>query len=260
LCTKKASNGQVVLAASAALAVFDELSSYAVVIKDKNCRFGVSVFLSTELLHDIPAGSEVIVAVNAVKVGRTLGFIDMKMLDKDNRLVAHGRHIKYLPMGWIWDIFTHPSISPYSFPLLESLSSNEAFNNSYVGRKLGEALLGADNNGIASPGAAASSESAAEVVSSTFEMLDVRPAEVASSGDGDGGGGCAGSSDGYDLNVTPQMCNMMGSLHGGALAMAIESSAAQYKKKKTSPDHRSDITCIEIQYLSAVKVRLSFIL
>ena len=225
--------------------MFDELSSYAVVIKDKTCRFGVSVFLSTELVHDIPAGSEVIVAVNAVKVGRTLGFIDMKMLDKDNRLVAHGRHIKYLPMGWIWDMFTHPSISPYSFPLVENLGSNEAFNNSYVGRMLGEALLGAGNKAISSS-SASTSEAATDVVSSTFEMLDVQPAGTRLQGQGGA----------YDLTVKPQMCNMMGALHGGALAMAIESSAAQEKRKKTSPDHGSDITCIEIHYLSAVKVRV----
>ena len=55
LCVKKP-DGTIGLPASATLALFDELSSYAAVIKDRTCRFGVSVFLTTELVGDIPAG------------------------------------------------------------------------------------------------------------------------------------------------------------------------------------------------------------
>ena len=165
LCVKKP-DGTIGLPASATLALFDELSSYAAVIKDRTCRFGVSVFLTTELVGDIPAGrwlstpypidwslstphsliltlshsvmhlnlcvfacypplslpppppphpsplsptcSDVIVSVKATKIGKTLGFITMEMFDSQDRLVAHGRHIKYAVMTCRVRHYQHP--------------------------------------------------------------------------------------------------------------------------------------------------------
>ena len=103
---------------SSALAVFDELSSYAFVVKDKTCRFGVSVFLSTEILHTIPAGKDVIIIAKANKIGKILGFATMEMYDRNGLLLARGEHIKHLPMGSIWDFIARFFLSPAILPIL----------------------------------------------------------------------------------------------------------------------------------------------
>jgi hypothetical protein len=94
------------------LAVFDELSSYSFVVKDRTCRFGVSVYLSTEILHPIPAGRDVLILTKATKIGKTLGFATMEMFDADGLLLARGEHIKYLPMGPMWDLMANLVLSP----------------------------------------------------------------------------------------------------------------------------------------------------
>lgn len=40
------------------------------------------------------------------------------MYREDGKLAARGRHVKYLPMGWIWDLGQHPLL----FSLFRSLS------------------------------------------------------------------------------------------------------------------------------------------
>jgi hypothetical protein len=94
------------------LAVFDELSSYSFVVKDRTCRFGVSVYLSTEILQPIPAGRDVLILTKATKIGKTLGFATMEMFDADGLLLARGEHIKYLPMGPMWDFMANLVLSP----------------------------------------------------------------------------------------------------------------------------------------------------
>lgn len=100
------------------MAVFDELSSYAFVVKDSTCRFGVSVYLSTEILHTIPAGKDVIIITKANKIGKTLGFATMEMFDKNGLLLARGEHIKYLPMGPLWNFTAKLLLSPFVLPIL----------------------------------------------------------------------------------------------------------------------------------------------
>ena len=100
------------------MAVFDELSSYAFVVKDSTCRFGVSVYLSTEILHTIPAGKDVIIVAKANKVGKTLGFATMEMFDRNGLLLARGEHIKHLPMGHIWDFTAKLLLSPFILPII----------------------------------------------------------------------------------------------------------------------------------------------
>jgi len=238
LCVEKG-KGAAVLPVSATLCVFDEFSSYAVVTKDKTCRFGVSVHLAVEVLADIPAGSDVFVEVSAEKVGKTLGFIKMEMLDADRRLVAHGCHIKFLPMGPWWDLFAHPWVSPYSFPLIDWLSNNPAVANSWIGRRINDALLAGGNKALTGEGEAAESDA----VGSTFRLLGVSPdAQAAAAA--------------YSLRVRPALCNMVGQLHGGALAMAIESAATQHHAATSSSSSSSSsafISKMEIQYLSAMK-------
>ena len=103
---------------SSALAVFDELSSYAIVTQDRTCRFGVSVYLSTEILESIQAGTDVIITAKAKKIGKILGFATMEMRDLEGSLLARGDHIKHLPMGYMWDFLAQFMQNRYILPIL----------------------------------------------------------------------------------------------------------------------------------------------
>ena len=219
------------MSTSATLAVFDELSSYAFMVKDKTCRIGVSVLLSTEILRECPADSDVIVEVEAIKIGKTLGFAIMEMRDSEGLLLARGRHIKYLPMGPLWDLFAHPAVSHLTFPFLERIANTPWVRNSSVYKKLMEAMSGGRNSSSAThytppdPG-----------VGQVFQSLGVTPL-------------CDSS---FTMHVTPSVCNMIGRLHGGALAMAVE-QAVNMKYGTNDSDGRR-IVKLEIEYLSAMKV------
>ena len=110
--------------------MFDELSSYAFVTQDRTCRFGVSVYLSTEILQSIPAGTDVIVTAKAKKIGRTLGFATMEMHDLEGSLLARGDHIKHLPMGFMWDFLAQFMQSRFVLPII--LKHGESLNKMKV--------------------------------------------------------------------------------------------------------------------------------
>ena len=81
-------------------------------------RFGVSVYLSTEILRSISPGADVIIVAKASKVGSTLGFATMEMYDTGGLLLARGDHIKHLPMGSMWDLMAKFVLSPFVLPIL----------------------------------------------------------------------------------------------------------------------------------------------
>ena len=80
-------------------------------------RFGVSVYLSTEILQAVPPGTDVIIIAKASKVGSTLGFATMEMYDTGGQLLARGDHIKHLPMGPMWDLMAKFVLSPLILPI-----------------------------------------------------------------------------------------------------------------------------------------------
>lgn len=98
--------------------MFDELSSYAFVTQDRTRRFGVSVYLSTEILQSIPAGTDVIITAKAKKIGKTLGFATMEMHNLEGSLLARGDHIKHLPMGFMWDFLAQFLQSRFVLPII----------------------------------------------------------------------------------------------------------------------------------------------
>ena len=81
-------------------------------------RFGVSVYLSTEILQAIAPGTDVIIVAKASKVGSTLGFATMEMYDTGGSLLARGDHIKHLPMGSMWDLMAKLVLSPFVLPII----------------------------------------------------------------------------------------------------------------------------------------------
>lgn len=93
------------LSVSSATAIFDELSTVGFMAFDKSVRWGVSVHLETKLFHNIEEGEEIILDMKYTKIGKTLGFCDLHLFNANNPevMVGKGRHIKFLPVSWLWD-------------------------------------------------------------------------------------------------------------------------------------------------------------
>lgn len=120
------------------LAIFDELSSLSLIAQDKNRRGGVSVYLSGKLEESCRITDSVIVTINCKKIGKSLGFCELTMHDSNSvndvscnseseapvgiikgKLLASGFHIKYLPLGTMWDMLINSRTLPFVVPLCE---------------------------------------------------------------------------------------------------------------------------------------------
>jgi len=81
---------------------------------DKTCRGGVSLQLSAETVSNSKAEDEITVTSKVDKIGKYVGFCTMEMHDKSSgSLLAKGKHIKFMPMGLVWDIIASPRILHY---------------------------------------------------------------------------------------------------------------------------------------------------
>ena len=88
------------MTASAALAVFDELSTAGLLALDKKVRPGVSVNLSTQLLRAAKAGESIDVNISYEKIGRSIAFSSVEMLNEKSQVVATGRVSSLVKSIW----------------------------------------------------------------------------------------------------------------------------------------------------------------
>ena len=104
------------LGLGAVVALFDEVSTFGIMERDRTHRWGVSVSLSATRHGDEPlpsAGEKVRISSRTVRLGRTLGFCDCALESEDGALLASGRHTKYLPTGIpLWDVLMAPPFRP----------------------------------------------------------------------------------------------------------------------------------------------------
>lgn len=234
----------------AVLAVFDELSTYALMLKDNTARPGVSVHLSAELLSDVSAHSTVFIESCALKVGRSLGFCEVEMRTSDGLLVARGQHVKYLPMGRMWELLAGPSLLPYVVQGYRRLAAAREHGGGVMGW-LGRTLLGEQK---AQPPRLPDSPGA------VYESLGLRepphPHEPVQEGERlepDAEWSTFSQVPRFYLPNVASLGNLGGSLHGGAVAMAAELAARLSNKKMLAAGRR--MTSMEVQYLSAIKGR-----
>ena len=91
---------------SGIIALIDDLTTYATIIKDSKSRPGISIHLSASLtpygLMNLPTpGNELDVYVKVVKIGKRLGFLDAFVVCTDtNCIIATGKHTKFLDVGF----------------------------------------------------------------------------------------------------------------------------------------------------------------
>lgn len=213
-----------VFSTSAILAVFDQVSTYGFMVLDhKSRRPGVSVHLSCEVLQPTAKSGDVVDIVTRIdKLGKNLGFATVEMVDAKGQVLAVGKHIKFLPMGSIWNVLFSPMILPVTMMVFETfiLKKSKASYNK---------------------------QSAASVHSGLGLQL-VSNTSDSSSRDKLASQECT-------MTVGKEHQNPLGVMHGGALTMGIEESLrllaedepgdgkGQYKAMKS----------MEVRYLSGMK-------
>mmetsp|Transcript_19902 Transcript_19902/g.45197 ORF Transcript_19902/g.45197 Transcript_19902/m.45197 type:complete len:262 (-) Transcript_19902:463-1248(-) len=106
---------------SAFAALFDEISTWAIVGAERNrsMRPGVSTYLSAHLgqggLDGLgqELGDTIDFEVDVIKVGRTMAFANISAIDLESgAVICTGRHTKYLPMGLFYETMFHKKVLP----------------------------------------------------------------------------------------------------------------------------------------------------
>lgn len=255
LCRRVNGMLQPILSTAAALAVLDEVSTYSFILKDRTCRGGVSVHLTTEMLSPCVAGESVVIHTRLRKLGKTLGFCDFEMVSADKsksgQVIARGQHIKHLPLGGAWDAIASPTLLPLVL-------------------RLHDLLFDGNNNAPTTPWARWFTRWAFGGVNSSdlkqvsgeggvFKAVALQPV----------GRGAKGSVVNR-FESTPAMNNVLGKLHGGAVAVALETAALTsyrifHDEQQTHADlgarqtlsHPDDVflSSMSVRYLDALKVR-----
>lgn len=238
------SENRLILSTSAVLAIFDELSTYTLLLEDKTSRPGVSVDLSVDVIQPAFAGEEVVIVTRSDKIGKILAFssIEMRRGGKDGDLLARGKHVKYLPMGWLFETVVS------SF-----LASIVLFFYSLF---YGKFRTPVDHLFSTSSTASPSSTTLDPLLSkaqAVFEVLEIKENE--NPVDRKAFGGEEGDVGLYDFRVKKQLTNLLGSLHGGAVATSVEDAARKYKlSRQPQLEPYLRLKSLTIRYMSAMKV------
>lgn len=73
----------------------DDAGTVAIMSADRNNRPGVTTDLNVSYLRPAKAGAEVVAKAKVLKIGRTLGFVEVDITSGD-QLVAQGRMTKFM--------------------------------------------------------------------------------------------------------------------------------------------------------------------
>ena len=76
----------------------DSVSTYAIATTKEN-KFGVSVDLNVSFISAAFLGEKVIIESEVLRTGKNLAYANTNILKEDGKLVATGRHTKYLNFG-----------------------------------------------------------------------------------------------------------------------------------------------------------------
>eukprot|EP00598_Pedospumella_elongata_P010230 CAMPEP_0184989812 /NCGR_PEP_ID=MMETSP1098-20130426/30268_1 /TAXON_ID=89044 /ORGANISM="Spumella elongata, Strain CCAP 955/1" /LENGTH=366 /DNA_ID=CAMNT_0027514891 /DNA_START=65 /DNA_END=1165 /DNA_ORIENTATION=+ len=263
-------DGEAQFSSGAIMAAFDEISTYATIMQDKTHRPGLSLHLSTEIIKNVNAGDEVTFLTHADKLGKTLGFCSMEMLNSKGELVARGKHIRYLQMGFSFDLITKPWALPWALKFYETFYGKKTDAMATTGETAGKGehifrkplhfpeldglgrvfeLLGLTKvDPTETAQALPAVRSAEDSLLYCSEDGRADPAQVAV----------------YGLTVRPIVCNMLGSMHGGAVACAVEQACLLSRARNTNQKgelsgpagvYETDcfVSSVEVRYISAMK-------
>lgn len=250
------SDGSSFFTASAILALLDDFSSYALMLQDRNHRPGVSVTLDTEIIRLCHAGEKVRLVSRCDKIGKSVAFCSMEILSLKGDVLARGKHIKYVKMGFGWDLLTSFLLFPIVLMILEYLiaskkkkdkgkqaeSSDAGAASNQVGKVFEDLRLAA----VADPSALfADADQSTDVEHKKPKKRKQLPV-------------FATDEHCFAIKVTRATSNVLGHMHGGAVAAAAEEACVQMASNSSNnPTGRID--SIQVSYISPMKVRFPFI-
>lgn len=216
------------LSVSAATAIFDELSTVGFMAFDKSVRWGVSVHLETKLFQNIEEGEEMILDMKYTKIGKTLGFCDLHLFNANNPdvMVGKGRHIKFLPVSWLWDNYLS---SDYIVPILTTMF--------YDDKNEKPTALAEYYKMVPSPEARAEFV-IGEHLGSVVDSISMEE---------------GGSVDQFQFTARKIHLNPGHGFHGGCAAIAAEEAFVRYMQKTGKMNDTLKAKQISLQYLSAIK-------
>ena len=131
VCT---SNNRTQMSLSGFLAIFDDVTTWAMMSVDRSKRAGVSISLGCHLANRTPvvtntnglsgimpsAGDAVDITTRVDKIGRNLGFASVEARHVESgQCICIGYHTKFLPMGWLYET----AYSPFLFPVTRTIMS-----------------------------------------------------------------------------------------------------------------------------------------
>lgn len=246
-------NGKSYFTVSAILALLDDFSSYALMLQDRNHRPGVSVTLDTEILKTCQAGDKIRLVSRCDKIGKSVAFLSMELLSAKGDVIARGKHIKYVKMGFGWDLLTSFLLFPIVLMIVEYLvaigkkkrdkaSSREGGETSTTTSQLGRIFEDLKLTAVTYPAALFTHP---EVPSDGEHKKPKKKKHLPV---------FAADESCFTLKVTRTTSNVMGHMHGGAVAAAAEEACVQQASKNGAhPAGRID--GIQVSYISPMKVR-----
>lgn len=231
LCVPSSSKQPAYLPAGACLAILDELSTYSFMLKDKNSRAGVSVFLSLDMLCAgqamIRPDDDIEVVITNDKLGKMLGFCTMEIHGAGRKVLARGQHIKYMPQGFAVELLLGPLLP--LFVMLYKYFNGAQF---LFKKKIPFLEKYTDEQDSGGKGVGAAYQ----------EVISVK--EHSSTADRYVG----------LLQVPRHFENPLGITHGGSVAMSIQQTASQmHTKRRKADEGDSYLRRVEIRYLSGLK-------
>lgn len=105
---------------SSCIAFFDEISTYAGTMAwDDRFRPGVSISLSGRATRPLDFNGRIYVETRRRKSGKTISFVDIVVLDENQRVMVKGQHIKFMPMSFPLNHIFHKRLARMVFPMMQ---------------------------------------------------------------------------------------------------------------------------------------------
>lgn len=225
----------------AVIAVADEVTSIVLGAIDKTHRFGVSVQLSGESCcgadeYPILVGAVVQFVVRVVKIGKSLATVEMDVLvpnGGNHKKVFSVRHIKYVDMGILWNVFGE---------LVPLFLHFNKFSSRIIAQHSLEELLRLTSKPV--------SENCQQLVGHHQVLDEKQESEDMLH---------------YIMHVNKHVENFFGSMHGGALACAFQLVVCEFCAKvgksilvSKFSTYSFSLYSMEISYLRPSKKHLLF--
>mmetsp|Transcript_6169 Transcript_6169/g.15710 ORF Transcript_6169/g.15710 Transcript_6169/m.15710 type:complete len:235 (-) Transcript_6169:498-1202(-) len=121
--------------------MLDEVSTYAGTVQwDRNCRPGKSVQLEGRSLRpiDIGPGDALVIETRLQKIGRTIGFVEITVENASGTPLIEASHVKFMPMGPLFDVGLHPTLQPLTLPAWEALLDRQSVHSYTMPEKIEE--------------------------------------------------------------------------------------------------------------------------